>query len=44
MITWIACADGICVRASACMVQCALCIRLHKLMYVCAVLCVQLHA
>ena len=30
-----ACAWHICVRASACMVQCALCVRLHKLTCMC---------
>jgi hypothetical protein len=30
---------GICVRASACMVQCALCVQPHKLMYVCDFMC-----
>ena len=41
MVPSIACmrVHGICVRASACMVQCALCVQLNKLMYVCDCMC-----
>ena len=43
MVPSIACmrVHGTCVRVSACMVQCALCIRLHKLVYVYAIVCLK---
>jgi hypothetical protein len=43
MVPSIACmrVHGICVCVSACMVQCALCARLHKLICVCTIVCLK---